>query len=295
MAGAIAKNAQEGTRSEYFAQFVFSAFGTAIPVPHPEDSGIDLYCTLGNRLGRRFLVTHPYFVQVKSNKDPIEYSGMDDVKWLLSHNYPFFICVVNKKKVQLEIYQTLALTMVSSKNLEKITLHPNCKKFDLFPQEISNEKLDISLGSPIVKLKLPSLDGGVFQSQLSDTLKSWIELDQENIALKSTGFTIYRVPDPWQTNKEVIALSMKGNFKDSMQDTNTSIKFHDLFMKMLSNMVNHYAAEKDRKNYSSLYEFIKSYVINEKHYDSYGLRLLFFSVNAANKRFGFEDTLGLFK
>ena len=68
MPGAIAKNAQEGTRSEYLAQYVLSAFGTAIPVPHPEDSGIDLYCTLGHRVGRRFLVEHQYLVQVKAQK-----------------------------------------------------------------------------------------------------------------------------------------------------------------------------------------------------------------------------------
>jgi hypothetical protein len=36
----------EGSRSEYLAQFVFSSFGTAIPVPHQEDSGLDIYCTL---------------------------------------------------------------------------------------------------------------------------------------------------------------------------------------------------------------------------------------------------------
>ena len=39
-------------RSEYLAQFVFSSFGTAIPVPHQEDTGIDLYCTLLEQQGK---------------------------------------------------------------------------------------------------------------------------------------------------------------------------------------------------------------------------------------------------
>jgi hypothetical protein len=37
MTGSIAANLHEGSRSEYLAQFVFSSFGTAIPVPHQED------------------------------------------------------------------------------------------------------------------------------------------------------------------------------------------------------------------------------------------------------------------
>ena len=49
MTGSIAANPHEGSRSEYLAQFVFSSFGTAIPVPHQEDSGIDIYCTLLER------------------------------------------------------------------------------------------------------------------------------------------------------------------------------------------------------------------------------------------------------
>jgi hypothetical protein len=43
---AIVTNFHEGSRSEYLAQFVFAKFGTAVPVPHQEDYGLDLYCTL---------------------------------------------------------------------------------------------------------------------------------------------------------------------------------------------------------------------------------------------------------
>ena len=40
MVGAIAANLHEGSRSEYLAQYVFASFGTAVPVPHQEDTGI---------------------------------------------------------------------------------------------------------------------------------------------------------------------------------------------------------------------------------------------------------------
>jgi hypothetical protein len=49
--GSLAANPHEGSRSEYLAQYVFSSFGTAIPVPHQEDTGLDMYCTLLERIG----------------------------------------------------------------------------------------------------------------------------------------------------------------------------------------------------------------------------------------------------
>ena len=67
MAGSIAANLHEGSRSEYLAQFVFSSFGTAIPVPHQEDSGIDIYCTLVESVGQRAWPRAYYSVQVKEN------------------------------------------------------------------------------------------------------------------------------------------------------------------------------------------------------------------------------------
>ena len=70
MVGSIPANLHEGSRSEYLAQFVFSSFGTAIPVPHQEDSGLDIYCTLLERDGQRAWPRAYYSVQVKSTMEP---------------------------------------------------------------------------------------------------------------------------------------------------------------------------------------------------------------------------------
>jgi len=51
MPGAIAASLHEGSRSEYLAQYVFSSWGTAIAIPHQEDSGVDLFCTLVEKKG----------------------------------------------------------------------------------------------------------------------------------------------------------------------------------------------------------------------------------------------------
>ena len=73
--GSIAANFHEGSRSEYLAQFAFSAFGTAIPVPHQEDSGLDMYCTLLEQEGRRAWPRAYYSVQVKSTMAPWVFSA----------------------------------------------------------------------------------------------------------------------------------------------------------------------------------------------------------------------------
>lgn len=291
MPGAIAKNAQEGTRSEYLAQYALSSFGTAIPVPHPEDSGIDLYCTLGRRIGRRFLVENPYLVQVKSNDNPISYFGVDEVNWLLSHNYPFLICIVNKKKARVELYQTMALSLFSAKKCENITLHINDNKFDTFPHESTSKNINISLGDPIIRFPITALDGGSFNKKLSKVLKSWIEVDQENIDLKSTGFTLFRTANSWQTNECCEALTIKGNFKESFENENNKKKFDDVFSKMLSQLINNAVCEKDIHKYSELLSFTKSYTSRYKHFDSFGARILEFSINAGNKEFGINDLM----
>jgi hypothetical protein len=53
MAGAIAHGLHEGSRSEYLVQCAFASWGTAVAIPHQEDHGIDLACTLLERAGRR--------------------------------------------------------------------------------------------------------------------------------------------------------------------------------------------------------------------------------------------------
>lgn len=293
MPASIAKNAQEGTRSEYLAQYVLSAFGTAISVPHPEDSGIDLYCTLGKKVGRRFLVENSYLVQVKSAVTPISYNGFEEVKWLTGHKYPFFLCIVNKKQAIIELFQTIALSTLSAKGkMQSITLVPSeNKKSEYFPKILDEDSVTIYLGKPIIKLGVTHFDNKNFREKLSQTLESWILLDQENIDLKSTGYTMYRIPENWETNAPILAKKFIGNFKDSQNNAIEQTKFQDLFLKFLSQLVNQAAAENDRPKYDSLINFIKDYLNQPEKKDCFGAHILQFCINEANKRFGIQERL----
>ena len=106
MVGSIAANLHEGSRSEYLAQFVFSSFGTAIPVPHQEDSGLDIYCTLFERDGQRAWPRAYYAVQVKSGMSPWKFESPKSVQWIIEHPLPIFLCVVQKADARILVYHT---------------------------------------------------------------------------------------------------------------------------------------------------------------------------------------------
>ncbi len=104
--GSIAANLHEGSRSEYLAQYVFSSFGTAVPIPHQEDTGLDIYCTLLERVGPRVWPRAYYSVQVKSTMDPWAFASPESVRWLIEHPLPIFLCIVLKAEARMLVYHT---------------------------------------------------------------------------------------------------------------------------------------------------------------------------------------------
>jgi hypothetical protein len=106
MVAAMATNLHEGSRSEYLAQYIFASFGTSVPVPHQEDTGVDLYCTLTERIGLRAWPRAYSAVQVKSSMDSWVLHGAESVRWLVEHPLPLFLCVVDKSVAHIRVYHT---------------------------------------------------------------------------------------------------------------------------------------------------------------------------------------------
>jgi hypothetical protein len=127
MTGSIALNLHEGSRSEYLAQYVFSSFGTAIPVPHQEDSGLDIYCTLVTPQGKRAWPRAYYSVQVKSTMTPWVFDSPESVRWLIEHPLPIFLCIVRKTEARILVYHTTPRFAVWA-----LPTHPSRLKLILF-------------------------------------------------------------------------------------------------------------------------------------------------------------------
>ena len=263
--GSIAPNFHEGARSEYLAQYVLSALGTSIMVPRPEDYGIDLFCTLGHRIGQRLHVEDYYCVQVKSNTENVEYKDEKSVKWVTSLSTPLFYCVVDKSKAAVNLYSSIGLCMLSAKKkLNHINLI-----FKEFPKEISdfngsimpcaehkNEQwADVYLGMPIISFNVSEIHEKKCREKIKSILKKWIEIDQGNINDRTKGYTLYDMPESYATNEQPSKVTHKvGNFLDSFKNKNLSFIHYQSLYKSLSQQINLIANEYDRDTFMILHD-----------------------------------------
>jgi hypothetical protein len=107
MPGALAPNLRSANRSEVLAHFLLSTWGTVTSVAPIDDYGIDLYCTLTERVGRKSIVTDYYSAQIKSSDDPWEFKTPAAIRWLFDYSTPLFLGCVDRTKTVLSIYQTM--------------------------------------------------------------------------------------------------------------------------------------------------------------------------------------------
>lgn len=200
MIGSLAANFHEGSRSEYLAQYVFASFGTAITVPHQEDSGFDIYCTLADRTKQRLWPRFHYTVQVKSTAEPWVFESAESVDWLVRHPFPIFLCVIDKKALQVRVYQT-------SPRFLLWTLLPLPSRVELIPgSEESGRTTEwseggkFSLSAPIIRANLSDFSDPEMHRRLKSALQFWIEVDRHNLQCIANGVQVFRVPDRYVSN-----------------------------------------------------------------------------------------------
>lgn len=200
MPGAISPNFHEGSRSEYLAQYVFTAWGTVVPVPHQEDHGLDLYCTLVERVGQRAWAKSPYSVQVKSGLDAWVFEGVESVRWLIEHPLPLFLCVVDKSCGRLRVYHTSPRFFVWSLGdlPEQVTLIPTTEETGHCTQWMGD--FNLSLSAPILDVSLARLSDEEFVGGLRTVLEFWIGVDEWNLKLVRAGLRRFRMPHQYRPN-----------------------------------------------------------------------------------------------
>jgi hypothetical protein len=202
MTGAIAANFHEGSRSEYLAQYIFASFGTAVAVPHQEDSGIDLNCTLAERVGQRARTSAYFSVQVKSEMKPWVLDDADSVRWLVEHPLPFFYCVVDKKIASMRLYQVgpRFYAWASPPLPNRLRLEPQAQYEEECKQWKDNETY--SLGAPILDMSISDLLDDKFHANAKAVLQYWIDIENENISRVRAGIHLFHRPYKYQTNSK---------------------------------------------------------------------------------------------
>jgi hypothetical protein len=201
MVGSLAANFHEGSRSEYLAQFVFSSFGTAIPVPHQEDSGLDIYCTLLDQVGQRAWPRAYYSVQVKSTMEPWVFGSAESVRWLVEHPLPIFLCIVQKPEAVISVYHTsprFAAWSLPIQHRNRLELVPGTK--------MKGHTIEWGLGdtykleAPILKFTIQEVLDRDFRAKVKEVLKFWIDYDLENLFRIKSGIHWFWTPDEYETN-----------------------------------------------------------------------------------------------
>ena len=193
----------EGSRSEYLAQFVFASWGTAVVIPQQEDHGLDLHCTLMDRVGGRLLAKAPYTVQVKSEMKPVVFKGKEAVRWVIEHPLPLFLCVVDKASARLSIYHTLARFYAWSMGQRPETLA-------MIPQPAEPGRLgrccqwpgtyDLSLDQPILDFTFTQMMDEAFWRKAQEIFEFWVNVDNDNLTRVRTRLLMCRMPDDYETN-----------------------------------------------------------------------------------------------
>jgi hypothetical protein len=202
MTGSLAVGWHEGSRSEYLAQYVFSWFGTAIPVPHQEDTGIDLYCTLLEQEGNRAWPRAYYSMQVKSTMDPWVFDSPESVRWVIEHPLPIFLCIVQKSEARILVYPTTPrfaawILPIHKKHLKLI---PGTKTKAQTVEGGWTEGESFDLTAPILNFTIQQALDPEFRIRVAQVLKFWIDYDVENLFRIRSGIHHLRVPNRYETN-----------------------------------------------------------------------------------------------
>ena len=198
--GALSTNLHEGSRSEYLAQYVFASFGTAISVPHQEDTGVYLYCTMTERIGPLAWPRYHYTVQVKSTMTPWEFGTAEAVRWLVQDPLPLFLCVLDKSAARLRLYHTFPRFLLwALGNLpDSLELVPEDGRQGRCTQWEDGKTFTLS--APIFDRSITDLLNDDVFTQAREVIEFWLRAEAHNLALVTMGVPIFTMPNDYETN-----------------------------------------------------------------------------------------------
>ena len=201
MIGAGSADGHSGFQSELLAQYAFATWGTVISTPNAEDHGIDLHCTLTDRVGHRLWAKSPYTVQVKSNFGAWKFSGAESIRWLLEHPLPLFLCIVLKDEARILVYQTFPRFWVAA-------FRPHWDSVILKPiKETHGERIfwksgdEFSLSAPILDFRFDQLLDAEFQERARETLTAWVNIENANLTRRRAGLSRFEMPLEYKPNE----------------------------------------------------------------------------------------------
>jgi hypothetical protein len=197
MPGSRDRNLRSGDLSEGFGLELLRQLAFVAPVPRPEDVGVDAVATLFRREGRALLAEDSFFVQIKTaSVRTVVFEG-DELNWLRMLKLPIFFLSVNVEQASLEL-RSIARAMEHPNFFDRRCIE---MQFDrptsAFP-DITNDKLVVWLGPPILQWKFSDAVEDGFQQMAYLVLKGWINVSMQCIGQLAIG--MHRQIN-WETNR----------------------------------------------------------------------------------------------
>ena len=180
-------------------------FGPATLVPHQEDHGLDLLCTLARQNNGRAEPYAYYSVQVKSNPGPWEFIGASSIQWILAYPAPVLYCIANKKAAQFTVYKMTARLHAGlmTEPPEKLVLvpgDPGKTGSTNRPRVGVDTDGAAELGPPILQFTVADLlDDDMYQT-IRQILDYWIAMELRNIVRRQIGMRVVTGPPDYETN-----------------------------------------------------------------------------------------------
>jgi Domain of unknown function (DUF4365) len=204
MAGAIPGNLHEGGRSEILADYLFSRWGAVTPVRRQDDYGIDLYCTLTDRVGQLERVCEYFTVQVKSTEEAWKFDDREAVQWLIEYPTPLFLCIVSKRSMTVRIYHVFPRFYVwafSNELPDSLELTPGEGRTGQCVQWVNGSHF--SLSAPIIEAGMSDLTDNDRLQALRAVFAHWVRYERENCDLVRQGLPRFRMPASYTVNEMV--------------------------------------------------------------------------------------------
>lgn len=194
MPGARPRGSRPGDNAEILAEFILRALAFTSSVPRTEDVGHDFLCSLVEQ-DDNLLKAGPFFtVQIKGRHQDVVYEGDHEVTWITTQENPFFIGVVDREKLALELYSTWnMLNGFLLKGAQKILLRPGEASDDYQPvvtAEDGSEQV-VPLGRPVLRMDAHDATDPERARTLASVLRHWVLL--ERVSNVSRNGTVDRV------------------------------------------------------------------------------------------------------
>lgn len=193
-----------GDSAELLAEFILSTIAFCTRVPRQDDVGHDLFCVLYER-DSLLLRAGPFFtVQVKTSHRPLIFSQDHQIAWIKNQENPFFLCVVNRERLEIELYSTW--------NMQNGFLFRRANRIRLVPgrsddnhQEVrtadDRSEQVVPLGKPILRTSASEVMDEARAAELGAVLKGWVALDRDNLVRNSAGMYWVVGPSHYETNR----------------------------------------------------------------------------------------------